>query len=298
MSGQVAVAGKVVARTLTLLLAGGALACDDGPLEDLLGPLKDPSVIMVSASIDRDSTRPGDVLHVTVTARNPTRHRFGMDPALARGGLLLEFEVRSPDGTLVWPDRGGLVPLDPLAGGANGARTRRYELGPFQSLVARFDWTAMRESYTWPSGKVTTALPSGTYKVTGRLNVVGGRRSEPVSVRVLPVLTLTLDVEPAVPAPGDTVTITTTVTNESDKRVTIPDLGSCRFGLWVGRLGSLAAHLTECPVEERQLALFPQRSTWRVLRWQAGESGDYVIVADLAGTIQPDLLITRPLVVR
>jgi len=55
MSGQVAVAGKVVARTLTLLLAGAALACDDGPLEELLGPLEDPSVI----SVEPDES-PGD----------------------------------------------------------------------------------------------------------------------------------------------------------------------------------------------------------------------------------------------
>jgi len=297
MSGEVAVAGKVIARSLTLLLAGAALACDDGPLEELLGPLEDPSVISVSISIDRDSTRPGEVLHVTVTATNPTSRRVTVEVEGWSCGGLLDFVVRSGDGAIVGgSDMGCFPPMVPLH--ASTGRTVRLEFAPGQSVQAQYDWTAERLSWTAERGLVSKAVGSGVYEIVGFLNVQGGPTSDVILVKVLPVLTLTIDIEPAVPAPGDTVTITATMTNESDKRVTIPDLGSCRFGVWVGRAGSGVAYLTDCPLEERQLALFPHRSTWRVLRWQAGEPGDYVIVAHLAGTVQPDLLITRPLLVR
>jgi len=280
-----------------VVLGVSVLACDDGlgPLEELLGPLEDPSVIIVSASIDRDSTRPGDILHVTVTATNPTRRRVTVE-GWSCGGLL-DFVVRSGDGAIV----GGsdtacflrYIPLHPSTG-----RTVRLEFAPGQSVQAQYGWTAERLSWTAERGVVSEAVASGVYEIVGSLDVQGGPTSDVILVKVLPVLTLTIDVEPAVPAPGDTVAITATVTNESDKRVTIPDLSSCRFGLWVGRAGSVVAYLTECPWEEPQVALFPHRSTWRVLRWPADGPGDYVIVAHLAGTVQPDLLITRPLVVR
>jgi len=295
MSGQVAVAGKVIARTLTLLLAGAALACDDGlgPLEELLGPLEDPSVITVSASIDRDSVRPGETLHVIVTATNPTTRRVSLDPGW-NCGPLLDIEVRSADGTLVRSADGGcLIPLS-----VDYDWTRPVEFAPGEIKQGEVGWTAQRAYWTADSGIVSKAVPSGIYEIVVLLNVRGGSRSEAFLVKVLPVLTLTVDIEPAAPAPGDTVTITATVTNESDKQVIVPDLGSCRFGLWVGRAGSVVAYLTECPWEEPQVALFPHRSTWRALRWPADEPGDYVIVAHLAGTVQPDLLITRPLVVR
>lgn len=295
MSGQVAVAGKVVARNLTLLVAAAALACDDGPLEELLGPLEDPSVIMVSVSIDRDSTRPGEVLHVTVTATNPTSRRVAVEDWDCGG--LLHFVVRSGDGAIVGgSDTGCFLPMIPL--GPRTGRRVRLEFAPGQSVQVQYGWTAERLSWTAERGLVSKAVASGVYEIVGFLRVQGGPASDVILVKVLPVLTLSVDIEPAAPAPGDTVAITATVTNESDKRVTIPDLSSCRFGLWVERGGSVVAHLTECPWEERQLALFPHRSTWRVLRWQAGEPGDYVIVAHLAGTVQPDLLITRPLLVR
>jgi len=294
MSGQVAVAGKVVARSLTLLLAAAALACDDGlgPLEELLGPLEDPSVITVSASFDRDSVRPGEALQITVTATNPTSRRVGFEHWIC--SPLLDIEVRSADGTVVRSAEGcGYLPAS-----VDYDWTRRVEFAAGEIRQAVVGWTAQRAGWTAERKLVSRAVPSGVYEIVGLLNVRGGSRSDAVAVKVLPVLTLTIDVEPGVPAPGDTVLITATVTNESDKRVTIPDLGSCRFGLWVGRAGSVVAYLTECPLEERQLALFPHRSTWRVLRWQPEEPGDYWIGAHLAGTIQPDLVTTIPLLVR
>jgi hypothetical protein len=275
---------------LPILLAGAAvlaaatLACEDAQAPPALPPLEDPSVIALSVSVDRDSTLPGDTLQITVTATNPTSRRVSLDP----GRSCLEpigFEVRSADGTLVaWTDR--CFPSFP-----DGRRPERVEFAPGESMQAQYDWSAqlfMSE----------TALPSGVYEVVGTLKVVGGIRSDVLLVKVLPVLTLTIDVEPAVPAAADTVTITATVTNESERQVMVPDLWSCRFGVSVKRGGSIVAHLTECPWEERQLTLLPHRSTWRALRWPADEPGDYVIVAHLAGTVQPDLLITRPLVVR
>jgi len=294
MSGQVAVAGKVVARTLTLVLAGAALACDDGlgPLEELLGPLGDPSIITVSASIDRDSVRPGETLQITVAATNPTSRRVSFEHWSC--SPLLDIEVRSADGTVVRSARGcGFLPQS-----VDYDWTRRVVFAAGEIRQAVVGWTAQRAGWTAERELVSWAVPSGVYDIVGLLNVRGGSRSEAVAVKVLRVLTLTIDVEPAVPAPGDTVAITATVTNESDQPVTIPDLGSCRFGLWVRRAGSVVAYLTECPWEERQLALFPHRSTWRVLRWQADEPGDCVILAHLAGTVQPDLLITKPLAVR
>ncbi|KPK80151.1 MAG: hypothetical protein AMS25_09885 [Gemmatimonas sp. SM23_52] len=268
-------------------LAAVALACEEAQAPTGLPPLEDPSVIALSVSVNRDSTLPGDTVQITVTATNPTSRRVSLDPGLSCLAPI-GFEVRSPDGTLVaWTDRGRCFPFLP----AGGDRAERLEFAPGESKQAQYDWSAqvfMSE----------TALPSGVYEVVGTLNVVGGSRSDVILVRVLPVLTLTIDVEPAVPAPGDTVTITATVSNESDRQVIIPDLGSCRLGVWVGRAGSVVAYLTECPWEERQLTLFPQGSTRRVLSWQPEEPGDYWIGAHLAGTIQPDLLITRPLLVR
>jgi hypothetical protein len=265
-------------------LAALALACEEAQAPTGLTPLEDPSVIALSVSVDRDSTLPGDTLQISVTATNPTSRRVSLDPGsccLAPIG----FEVRSPDGTLVaWTDRGFL-------GFPVFERPERVEFAPGESKQAQYDWSAQ----VFMS---KTALPCGVYEVVGTLNVVGGSRSDAVLVRVLPILTLTIGVEPAVPAPGDTVTITATVTNESDREVSVPDLESCRLGVWVRRAGSVVAYLTECPWEERQLTLFPHRSTWRVLRWQAEEPGDYWIGAHVAGTIQPDLLITRPLLVR
>lgn len=263
------------------ILAAVALGCGE---VTGLPPLEDPSVIALSVSVDRDSTLPGDTLQITVTATNPTSRRVSLDPGsccLAPIG----FEVRSPDGTLVaWTDR--CFPGFPVFD-----RPERVEFAPGESMQAQYDWSA--QLFT-----SETALPSGVYEVVGTLNVVGGSRSDAVLVRVLPILTVTIDIEPAVPAPGDTVTITTSVTNKSGRQVIVPDLESCRLGVWVARAGSIVTYLTECPWEERQLTLFPHRSTRRVLPWQPEEPGDYWIGAHLAGTIQPDLLTTIPLLVR
>lgn len=273
--------------SLTLAILGAvALGCGEVQAPTGLPPLEDPSVISLSVSVDRDSTLPGDTVQITVTATNPTSRRVSLDPG--RSCLpAIGFEVWSPDGTLVaWTDRCTCCVFHPAGGGPE-----RVEFAPGESMQAQYDWSAqlfMSE----------TALPSGVYEVVGTLNVVGGSRSDAVLVKVLPILTLSIGVEPADPAPGDTVTITATVTNESDRQVIVPDLESCRLGVWVGRAGSVVAYLTECPWEERQLTLHPHRSTWRVLHWQPEEPGDYLIGAHLAGTIQPDLLITRPLLVR
>jgi hypothetical protein len=87
--------------TLPILLAGAAvLAAATLACEDAQAPADDLSAIAVSVSVNRDTMRADETVHVTISATNPTDRRDSIRRGEGRGPLP-DFEVRSAGGTLV-----------------------------------------------------------------------------------------------------------------------------------------------------------------------------------------------------
>lgn len=283
-----------IATVLSALL----LACDEAPLAP--PPLEDLSVLQVSVRLNRSSLRPGDTLRITVIATNPTDRTLRFElPACAR---FFTFEVErisdapnEADNTTsvgrfdIIGEPGTRQPvLDHVVCGLFPAQREPephlFEFAPGQSKKAEFGWTAQIQR--------SRSLPPGRYEVIGALGA-GGPRSGPVPVQVLSILTLTLDIDPLIPGVGDSVTITATLKNEDDQAVMVPDLFSCRFGVWARRADSNVAFLTGCPVTETLIRLRPGQQRERTVSWEVLEPGVYELFAQhIVGAVQPDLSTT------
>lgn len=153
----------------TALLAAASLAC-----EDAQAPADDLSAIVVRVSVNHDTIRADETVHVTISATNPTDRRV----SCRRGescGPLLEFEVRSAGGTLVRAPVDDCVRYTPVPPVMDP--TTWLEFGPGETRQSEFGWTPQRG---------TEAFTPGRYAVIGLLRVPGGPRSDPVWVEILP----------------------------------------------------------------------------------------------------------------
>lgn len=162
-------------RLLLVLLPGAAaLAAVALGCGDAQGPADDLSVIAVSVSVDRDSLRADETVHVTITATNPMDRRVSFRWGEGRGPLL-DFEVRSADGALVRApvaDSVGYNPIPPVMD-----PTAWVEFGPGETREAEFGWMPQRGA---------EVFAPGPYAVLGLIGVPRGPRSDPVWIEVLP----------------------------------------------------------------------------------------------------------------
>ncbi len=265
-----------------VVLVCALAACGQDPVE----PVSTASGIEISVSVDRDSVRGGDTLIATVAATNTGRRpvvlhgETGCRPILAVQVLAPGDSVwRGPPGVGVCFNRGRPPP------------GLRFEAG--ETLAIDTAWVAVRPL----DGPV---LAPGSYRLRGVIAVVrDSPKSDPVDVRVLPNLRLTLQAENGRVGPWDRVRVRATVTNLSSRRVTVPALDSCRFGLWVRRGGEVITRLTGCPLETREVQLPPGGEVEREFAWVSGPTGRYTLVGHLAaGRVQPSVRAELPLEVR
>lgn len=253
---------RTICRTLaaTAFLVGW-LACS----ESMAPPVVEASVFAVTISVDRDLVQGGDKVLVTIRATNTSGRRVRFKSPACR---LLRFDVSLVGGDRVGGSSRGC--FQPAA-----ARKRPdIEVGPGETLEARPIWIAPRFWTNRPAG-------ARRYQIVAEMNIPDGPRSDPVPVTVLAVLAITVNVEPAIADVGDSVIITTVVTNERSPSLIIPDLSSCQFGLWVGRAGSRVQLLTGCSATRKLVVMRPGEQQTRIVGWVAEAPGDYTVLAVL-----------------
>jgi hypothetical protein len=157
------------AAFLIVVLSVAGAACDGLTFED-------PSLIRISATVDRTSIQPGDTVRVTITAENTTR---GVVRFQLSSGCLLLYEVRDFDGDVIVPPGGAwLCP----------AVITDVEFAPREIVQQQVVWTGERErAVRNPEGRIVIAhepVPPGPYEIVAYMGQWKLVVSRPIVVQV------------------------------------------------------------------------------------------------------------------
>ena len=274
-------------RLLLVLGAAAALAagpgCGEGSIFD--NPtVEDPTVLTLTTSVEPDSVLPGDTMWITVTAKNQTRDVFRLEYDPCEMGLV--YSIMTLDGRKV----DGVFRMCYVNEDIE-RRTIILELGPGEIAEQRFGWTARVPFYGHGQA------PSD-YEVVGAFQAPGRPQSGPVPIRVLPLLPLDVETDPAIATSGDTVTIRVSVTNVSYEPADIPAFSSCGFGVWIRQGGQVTHRLTYCSSPDPIVAIRPGDRMEGMVEWRPEEAGDYEIFVQLVWPGQTGLQKLASLQVR